>query len=66
MANSRYIAIEGPIGVGKTSLARRLAAEFDGELVLEEAGANPFLQRFYEDPRGAALPAQQESPDRTL
>ena len=58
MANSRYIAIEGPIGVGKTSLARRLAAELDGELVLEEAGANPFLERFYEDPRGAALPAQ--------
>lgn len=58
MANSRYIAIEGPIGVGKTSLARRLALELDGELVLEEAGANPFLERFYEDPRGAALPAQ--------
>ena len=58
MANSRYIAIEGPIGVGKTSLAQRLAKELDGELVLEEAGANPFLQRFYEDPRGAALPAQ--------
>ena len=58
MPNSRYIAIEGPIGVGKTSLARRLAAELDGELVLEEADANPFLQRFYEDPRGAAFPAQ--------
>jgi len=58
MANSRYIAIEGPIGVGKTSLAQRLATELDGELVLEEAEANPFLQRFYEDPRGAALPAQ--------
>ena len=58
MANSRYIAIEGPIGVGKTSLAQRLARELDGELVLEEAGANPFLERFYADPRGAALPAQ--------
>jgi deoxyadenosine/deoxycytidine kinase len=58
MANSRYIAIEGPIGVGKTSLARRLAMELEGELVLEEAGANPFLERFYDDPRGAALPAQ--------
>jgi deoxyguanosine kinase len=58
MAASRYIAIEGPIGVGKTSLARRLANELDGELVLEEAGANPFLERFYQDPRGAALPAQ--------
>ena len=58
MAASRYIAIEGPIGVGKTSLARRLAEELDGELVLEEAGANPFLERFYQDPSGTALPAQ--------
>ena len=58
MGASRYIAIEGPIGVGKTSLARRLAAELDGELVLEEAESNPFLDRFYQDPRGAALPAQ--------
>jgi deoxyadenosine/deoxycytidine kinase len=58
MAASRYIAIEGPIGVGKTSLARRLAAELDGELVLEEPDANPFLDRFYQDPRGAALPTQ--------
>jgi len=58
MADSRYIVIEGPIGVGKTSLARRLADVMDGEPVLEEAGANPFLERFYQDPRGAALPAQ--------
>ena len=58
MGASRYIAIEGPIGVGKTSLARRLANELDGELVLEEAESNPFLDRFYQDPRGAALPAQ--------
>ncbi|SVC91168.1 uncharacterized protein METZ01_LOCUS344022, partial [marine metagenome] len=58
MAESRYIAIEGPIGVGKTSLARRLAEVLDSELVLEESGANPFLERFYNDPRGAALPTQ--------
>ncbi len=58
MGQSRYIAIEGPIGVGKSSLARRLADAFDGELVLEEAGSNPFLERFYQDPRGAALPTQ--------
>jgi deoxyadenosine/deoxycytidine kinase len=58
MAASRYIAIEGPIGVGKSSLARRLADQLDGELVLEETGSNPFLERFYQDPRGAALPAQ--------
>ena len=58
MGQSRYIAIEGPIGVGKSSLARRLAEALDGELVLEEAGANPFLERFYQDPKGAALPTQ--------
>ena len=54
----RYIVIEGPIGVGKTSLARRLAASLDAELVLEQADSNPFLERFYRDPIGAALPAQ--------
>jgi len=58
MSESRYIAIEGPIGVGKTSLARRLASSLDSELLLEDAGANPFLERFYQNPRGAALPAQ--------
>jgi len=58
MANSRYIAIEGPIGVGKTSLARRLADALAAELLLEEPGSNPFLERFYRDPRGAALPTQ--------
>ncbi len=58
MANSRYIAIEGPIGVGKTSLARRLAETLDGEILLEEPAANPFLERYYQDPRGAALPTQ--------
>lgn len=58
MPESRYIAIEGPIGVGKTSLARRLAEVFGSELLLEAAEANPFLERFYQDPRGAALPTQ--------
>ena len=58
MADSRYIVIEGPIGVGKTSLARRLAESFDSELLLEQAEANPFLERFYRNPREAALPAQ--------
>ena len=58
MPESRYIAIEGPIGVGKTSLARRLAESLDGELLLEEAGANPFLERFYHSPKDAALPTQ--------
>ena len=54
----RYIVVEGPIGVGKTSLARRLAASFDGELVLEKVEENPFLERFYRSGRSAALPAQ--------
>jgi deoxyadenosine/deoxycytidine kinase len=54
----RYIAIEGPIGVGKTSLARRLAETLNAQLVLEHAEANPFLERFYRNPRVGALPAQ--------
>jgi deoxyguanosine kinase len=53
-----YIVVEGPIGVGKTSLARRLAKSFDTDLILEGAEDNPFLERFYEDPRKGALPAQ--------
>lgn len=54
----RYIAIEGPIGVGKTALARRLADSLSADLVLEELDENPFLERFYRDGRSAALPAQ--------
>jgi deoxyadenosine/deoxycytidine kinase len=54
----RYIAIEGPIGVGKTMLAARLAESLHAELVLEHPELNPFLERFYRDPAGAALPAQ--------
>ena len=50
----RHIAIEGPIGVGKSSLARRLAAELGAELLLERPQDNPFLERFYaEGPRYA-------------
>lgn len=55
---SRYIAIEGPIGVGKTALAKRLAQSLSADLVLEEFEENPFLERFYRDGRSAALPAQ--------
>lgn len=57
-SSSRYIAIEGPIGVGKTALARRLAESLSAHLVLEELEENPFLERFYRDGRTAALPAQ--------
>jgi deoxyadenosine/deoxycytidine kinase len=48
--HNRYIAIEGLIGAGKTTLARRLAERWNGRLVLEEFDDNPFLPRFYEDP----------------
>ena len=60
MAGERpdYIVVEGPIGVGKTSLATRLAKSFDSDLLLEGADENPFLERFYQDPRSGALPAQ--------
>ena len=54
----RYVAIEGPIGVGKTSLARRLAQQYGADLVLERAEDNPFLERFYRSPRTGAFPAQ--------
>jgi deoxyguanosine kinase len=53
----RYIAIEGPIGVGKTRLAQRLASRIDGTTVLEDAD-NPFLTDFYNDRPGSALQAQ--------
>jgi deoxyguanosine kinase len=54
----RYIVVEGPIGVGKTSLARRLANLTEAELVLEQDAQNPFLERFYRNPKAGALPAQ--------
>jgi deoxyadenosine/deoxycytidine kinase len=54
----RFIVVEGPIGVGKTSLARRLAASFAGDLVLENNEKNPFLADFYKSGRRSALPAQ--------
>lgn len=53
-----YIAVEGPIGVGKTTLARRLAATFGYETLLEDADHNPFLERFYRNRRQAALATQ--------
>ncbi|HVO45648.1 MAG TPA: deoxynucleoside kinase [Steroidobacteraceae bacterium] len=54
----RFVVVEGPIGVGKTSLARRLAGSLSAETVLEQATQNPFLERFYRNPRAGALPAQ--------
>jgi deoxyadenosine/deoxycytidine kinase len=54
----RFVVVEGPIGVGKTSLARRLAASFGSDLVLEQGDENPFLERFYRNPRAAAFQTQ--------
>jgi len=58
MRRPRYIAVEGPIGVGKTTLAKRLADVLQSDLLLERAEDNPFLPRFYRDPKNAALPTQ--------
>ncbi len=54
----RFIAVEGPIGVGKTSLTRRLADSFNYETLLEKSEENPFLDRFYQNPRQYALSTQ--------
>jgi deoxyguanosine kinase len=58
MAPLHHLVVEGPIGVGKTSLARRLAAHFDAGLLLEQPEANPFLERFYRDSARYALQTQ--------
>jgi deoxyguanosine kinase len=53
-----FLVVEGPIGVGKTSLVKRLAAHLRAETLLEGAEENPFLENFYADRRQAAFPAQ--------
>ncbi len=58
LARCHYIVVEGPIGAGKTSLARQLAEHLDAEMLLEQPEDNPFLPRFYDDMPRFALPTQ--------
>jgi deoxyadenosine/deoxycytidine kinase len=58
MERARFIAIEGPVGVGKTALAERLARALGGRLLLEPVEDNPFLARFHAEPRRTALQTQ--------
>lgn len=58
LARFAHIAIEGPIGAGKTTLAQRLAARIDAEPLLEQPADNPFLGRFYDDMAGYAFQTQ--------
>ncbi len=58
MQRRRYIVVEGPIGVGKTSLVKKLAAHWQADILLEGAEANPFLPKFYQDMERYALATQ--------
>jgi deoxyguanosine kinase len=56
--SGKFIVVEGPIGVGKTSLAKRLSESFGSDLLLEQAQENPFLEKFYRNPGYGAFPTQ--------
>ena len=56
--NKKYIVVEGPIGVGKTTLAKRIASSLGAALMLEQPDDNPFLERFYKSPEQYALQTQ--------
>ncbi len=58
LARFRYIVVEGPIGAGKTSLTHKLAEHLNADTLLENADENPFLPRFYQEPKRYALPTQ--------
>ena len=57
-AASKFIVVEGPIGVGKSSLTKKLAETFNSSILLEKPAENPFLERFYKSPKRFALPTQ--------
>ena len=58
LEKARYIVVEGPIGAGKTTLAKRLAARINADVLLENPAANPFLGRFYQNMERWGLPTQ--------
>ncbi|HMM47271.1 MAG TPA: deoxynucleoside kinase [Thiobacillaceae bacterium] len=58
LARFRYLVVEGPIGAGKTSLTHKLAERLGADTLLENAGDNPFLPRFYQEPKRYALATQ--------
>lgn len=55
---ANYIVVEGPIGVGKTTFAQMLAQEFGARIVLEQVNENPFLKKFYDDPKAFGFQTQ--------
>jgi 2-amino-4-hydroxy-6-hydroxymethyldihydropteridine diphosphokinase len=57
-AQTNFVTIEGTIGAGKTTLAKKIAADYNAKLVLERFADNPFLPKFYEDPNRYALPLE--------
>ncbi len=58
ITNKKYIVVEGPIGVGKTTLAKKIASSLGAALMLEQSSENPFLERFYKSPEQYALQTQ--------
>ena len=58
LARFKYIVVEGPIGAGKTSLTQKLAEKLGATTLLENASDNPFLPKFYQEPKRYALPTQ--------
>ncbi len=58
MKSAKYLVVEGPVGVGKTNLARKLATRLEGRVILEETGENPFLKLFYRNRKKYGFQAQ--------